>query len=194
MAEQKIDRPYTVEEYLAMELAEPEAKYEYVDGVLYNMTGGTIQHGLLISNALYWIKAGIREKGLPCKTFGGDVKVLVEEANAYLYPDVFVVCGKIDDRKHPNQAIRNPKLIVEVLSKSTQGYDHSQKFRLYRSNPDFEEYVMIDQEKALIESYYRISEDHWQISTIIGLDKSLELRSLELAIAMKDLYEDVLSQ
>ncbi len=192
MAEHKLNRQYTAEEYLQLELADPEAKYEYVDGQIYAMAGGTINHGLLISNALYWIREGIRKAGKPCKTFSGDVKVFIESTNSYLYPDVFVVCGEINDQNAPNQAIQNPKLIIEVLSKSTQKYDQVQKFRLYRANPSFEEYVMIDQEQALVESYRRIADDHWQIKTVIGLDKEIELASIGIILSMRELYEDVI--
>ncbi|MEZ4771880.1 MAG: Uma2 family endonuclease [Bacteroidia bacterium] len=193
MAEHKLNRSYSVEEYFDLESTDPKTKYEFVDGIIYAMAGGTIRHGLLISNVLYWVKDGLRKAGKPCKTFSGDVKVSVEHANSYLYPDVFVVCGKIDDEKNPNHAIKNPKLIIEVLSESTQNYDQTHKFRLYRSNPSFEEYIMIDQEQAIVESFVRISNDHWQIRTYIGLDKEIELSSIGISLRMQDIYEDVMS-
>jgi Uma2 family endonuclease len=191
MAEQNTKRQYSIEEYFEFEANDPSARYEYVDGFIYDMAGGSIRHGTLISNALYRIREGLQEDKQSCRGFSGDVKVAVEQAKAYLYPDVFVVCGEIDDQMHPNQAIRNPRLVIEVLSKSTQSFDQTQKFRLYRTNPDFAKYVMVDQEQAIVESYFRIEEDHWQISTYIGLDKEVELKSLDLKIRMRDLYENV---
>jgi len=193
MAEHKLNRTYSAEEYFALESADPNTKYEFVDGMIYAMAGGTIKHGLLISNMLYWVKDGIRKGKKPCKTFSGDVKVAIEQANSYLYPDVFVVCGEIDDENNPNQAIKNPKLIIEVLSESTQNYDQTHKFRLYRSNPSFEEYVMVDQEKAIVESFVRIADDQWQIRTFVGLDKEVEFKSIGVKVRVRDLYEDVLS-
>lgn len=193
MSDYQVDRIYTVEEYLALELSDPQRKYEYIDGQISSMAGGSIRHGLLISNAQYWIRNSLRNKNKSCKTFGGEVKVSISEANAYLYPDVFVVCGEIDDSDNPNQAVKNPILIIEILSKSTQQFDQSQKFRLYRSNPSFEEYVMVNQDEPIVESYYRLGEDHWQINTMIGLEKEIEFRSIGIKMKMSDLYEDILS-
>lgn len=192
MAEEQLNRTYSAEEYFQLELADPNTRYEFVDGMICDKTGGTIKHGLLISNTLYWIRERIRKDQKPCKTFSGDVKVAIEQANSYLYPDVFVVCGEIDDKTNPNQAIKNPKLIIEILSGSTQKYDQTHKFRLYRSNPSFEEYIMVDQDQAIVESFVRIADDQWQIRTFMGLDKVIEFKSIGIEIPMKDIYEDVL--
>jgi len=187
-----MNKTYSAEEYFQLESVDPATTYEFVDGAIQAMAGETIKHGLLISNTLYWVRDRIRKDKKPCKTFGGDVKIAIEQANSFLYPDVFVVCGEIDDAKNPNQAIKNPKLIIEVLSESTQQYDQTHKFRLYRSNPDFEEYVMIHQEQAIVESFVRMADDQWQIRTFLGLEEEVEFKSIGIRIRMKDLYEDVL--
>ncbi|MEO1382714.1 MAG: Uma2 family endonuclease [Bacteroidota bacterium] len=192
MAERKLDRIYTLEEYLQLEKAEPQTRYEYVDGMIYAMAGGTIKHGMLISNTLYWVRESLKQKGSTCKTFSGDVKVAIPSSNAYLRPDVFVVCGKIYDEENPNQAIKNPKLIIEVLSPSTQNYDQTHKFRLYRSLASVDEYVMIDQEKAIIESFVKTAEDQWLIRTFVGLAQTFELKSIGVQIRMQDIYQDVM--
>ena len=72
MAERKLDRIYTLEEYLQLEKAEPQTRYEYVDGMIYAMAGGTIKHGMLISNTLYWVRESLKQKGSTCKPFSGD--------------------------------------------------------------------------------------------------------------------------
>lgn len=193
MAEHKLDRSYTFSEYLQLEQADPQSKYEFVNGQIYAMAGGSIKHGLLISNTLYWIREAIRRNGKTCKTFSGEVKVAIDSANSYLYPDVFVVCGEIDDQNQPNRAISNPNIIIEVLSPSTQNYDQTHKFRLYRTIPTLESYLMVDQEQAIIESFNRMGDDQWRIQTFMGLDKEIELKAIGANIRMKDIYEDVLT-
>ncbi|MEL6132904.1 MAG: Uma2 family endonuclease [Bacteroidota bacterium] len=192
MAERKLDRIYTPQEYFQLENTEPHTRYEYVDGIIYAMAGGTINHGLLISNTLYWVRASLKQKGSSCKTFSGDVRVSIPSSNAYLHPDVFVVCGEIDDTDDPNLAIKNPQLVIEVLSPSTQNYDQTHKFRLYRTIASLEEYVMIDQERAIIESFVKTAEDQWLIRTFTGLDQTFELRSIGVQIRMQDIYQDVM--
>lgn len=194
MAEIPSEIPYSFEQYLQLEAADPQTKYELIEGKVYAMAGGTIQHGMIVSNLLFRIREGMHRQQLPCKAFGGDVKVFIDAAKAYVYPDLFVVCGEVDDSTHPGQAINNPKLIIEVLSPSTQPYDRTQKFRLYRTLPSFQEYVMVDQNQSLIESYFRLESNHWQIHTFMGLQSSLELASLGLSLRLQEVYEGVLEQ
>lgn len=186
MAELKLDRDYSREEYFQLEESDLQTRYEYVDGRIYAMAGGTIRHGMLISNTLYWVREELRKAGKSCKTFSGDVKVEISEVNSFLYPDVFVFCGKIEE-------LNEAELVIEVLSKSTQNYDQTHTFRLYRSLKSLKEYALIYQDQAIIESFTRISDDSWQIRNYLGLDKIYESASMGIQIPMQKIYEDVLS-
>ncbi len=123
--------------------------------------------------------------------FSSDAKVYVEKANAYVYPDLTVVCGDIERGKH-EESIANPILIVEVLSKSTVGYDRGHKFRKYRSLPSFKEYMLIDQDQPIVDTMYRHDATYWRMRSTIGLDKSVKLYSLDLEAPMAEIYKSVL--
>jgi Uma2 family endonuclease len=191
MGEHKPDRFYQHSEYLLLEQSDLDTRYEYVDGMIYAMAGGTISHGLIMSNTLFAIKDAIRGKENDCKTFGSDVKIAVEAANSFLYPDVFVVCDNIEDKTLKDQAISNPTMIVEVLSPSTQNYDQTKKFRLYRMIPSFREYVMIDQEQAIVEVFFRRDSGTWAIRTYQGLEGDIVLQSLGLQIPVSAIYDGI---
>lgn len=145
-------RHYSVAEYKALLLASAE-KLEYYDGQVLAMSGGTIQHGTLCSNWLFVLRKQLQ--GTSCRVFNSDVKVALAEYNTYVFPDLFVVCGPILTDAQDPDAISNPSLIVEVLSKSTAQYDQTTKFRKYRSLPSFQEYILVSQDEAVIETYFR---------------------------------------
>ncbi|MGB0521569.1 MAG: Uma2 family endonuclease [Flammeovirgaceae bacterium] len=188
MGELKLDQHYTISEYLDLE-QRFNSKYEYFNGKLYAMSEGTIYHGMLISNTLYAIRSALAIKKKNCFTFSSDVKVSIPSATSYLYPDVFVVCNAIKRDDQLEEAITNPILIIEVLSKSTQSYDQTKKFRLYRAIPTFKEYVLIDQEQATVEVFYKESESNWKIATIPRLESEVHLQSLGIRLKMADLYQ-----
>ena len=186
MGERKVES-YTIDEYLALE-QRTQLKHEFIDGQVYAMSGGTVNHGIISSNTLFAIQSALNQQKKNCLTLNSDVKVAVTQKNSYLYPDVFVVCGEIEKEK---EAIKNPTLIIEVLSKSTQGYDQTKKFRLYRTIPSFQEYVLIDQEQAIAEIFFRETESSWQIATIQGLENNITLTSLNISLKMADIYQHV---
>jgi len=118
--------------------------------------------------------------------FPSDQKIYIEDRNKIVYPDTCVVLGKTEI--YNNQAILNPTLIVEVASKSTEKYDRTGKFRLYQSLPSFTEYVLVNQEAAIVEVLYKMAENKWQLTSYIGLDKVVTLESLGVELKMSDIY------
>lgn len=191
MREHRLDRHYSISEFMDLEYSESEMKYEYINGNIYAMSGGTIKHGLISANTLFALRSALANGQKPCITFGSDVKVAISEANSYVYPDVFVVCGEMEQDQEIKEAITNPILIVEVLSKSTHNYDQNKKFRLYRTLSSFKEYIIIDQDQATVDVFYRERENSWQIATYAGLDRIIPLTSLGIEIAMASLYENI---
>ena len=190
MKAHKLQR-WTLEEYLQQEV-ETGVKYEYHDGEVYSMAGGTLNHGLLCGNSYSEIRNKLKEKGSNCKPFTSEIKVHVKKKNSYVYPDAMVICGDIElSEEHPH-AVTNPILIVEVLSKSTAEYDRGDKFHLYRQLRSFKEYVLIEQKKHVVDVHYKSpGSDLWRITRYEGLEQIIRLRSLGLEISMADLYFDI---
>lgn len=102
-----------------------------------------------------------------------------------------VVCGEIETSEADVDAVINPILVVEVLSKSTESYDRGDKFHKYRQLGSLKEYILINQAKVVVETFYKKEDNIWEISRVSGLDKSIEIKSLELKLKMSDLYTGV---
>jgi Uma2 family endonuclease len=120
----------------------------------------------------------------------GDVRIFIEQAASFVYPDGMVICGPIETAADDKNSVVNPLLVVEVLSKSTESYDRGDKFHKYCSLPSFREYVLIDQYKPVIDVLYREDAAYWKMSTTIGLDKSIYLNTLGSEIPLSDIYRD----
>jgi len=189
MYEKSMDN-HSVSEYLKID-NRSDTKNEYHNGLIVSLAGGTLNHGITGNNINTEINSLLKEKGLKCTSINGDVKVFVEKANSYVYPDGMVVCGEIETSEADENAVINPVLIIEVLSKSTESYDRGDKFHKYCSLHSFCEYVLIDQYKPVVDTLYRDNKSYWKMVTTIGLDKSIYLNSIQADIKMKDIYRNV---
>ncbi len=179
----------SLEEYLSIE-KESQQKYEFHNGFIYAMAGGTYNHRLICGNIFGEIRASLKKESLDCRAMNSEIKLHVASENSFLYPDAMVVCGEVSKSiKDPN-AVTNPKVVIEVLSKSTATYDRGDKFFMYRQIASLQEYVLIEQEKPQVEIYKREG-DLWQISRVTGLEHSLHLPSVQLEIPLVDIYEGV---
>lgn len=146
-APQRLAPPMTVEEYLAFEEAS-DVRHEYVDGYVYAMTGGSLRHNVITQNIARRLADAGRGR---CHVFTSDVKVRVGETKFY-YPDVLVVCGPVD---LDGVFVRNPCLIVEVLSKRTRAVDQREKVAAYRTIDSLAAYVTVEQSQRVVEWHYR---------------------------------------
>lgn len=150
------------------------------------MAGGTANHSIIGNN----IRRRLSEKldDTDRVVFDSDMALEMEEGNRYVYPDGMVVCG---DREYANESqaqIKNPILIVEVLSKGTKTYDRTDKFRYYRSVPSLKEYVIIYSDKPIVETFYRESDGLWRIGSASNLEDSIYLYSLKTEIPMVQIF------
>jgi Uma2 family endonuclease len=201
LKEQKL----TFEEYIKVE-QENNQKYEYHDGFIIAMAGGTMNHSRICKNITSKVDAILEKQGDKCEIFNSDTKLGFKDKKKYLYPDAMIVCGEIEDTENKNQALTNPKVIIEVLSKSTQGYDKEKKFLLYMLVPSLEYYVLIEQEEPKIYIYHRIKRDLvqneivqeksenkslWQFEVLTGIDKTLSFPTLDIHIPFADIYRKV---
>jgi len=177
----------TEEEYLASEARSP-IRHEYIGGGIHAMTGGSLRHNVITLNIASLLRAHLR--GSPCRTFINDAKLRVAKAGAYYYPDVMVTC----DPRHQSvgstdMVVESPRLVVEVLSPSTEGIDRREKLLAYRSLPSLQEYVLISQEEAKIEIHRRQGDIGWE-TVILTPGDPVELRSLELLADFPAVYEE----
>lgn len=155
------ERPATgqhmsVDEYLALDDQFPNLKYEYNDGVVRFMAGGSHEHDIIAFNA----RLALHQSFLngPCFAVGSDIRVQVEGSHACYYPDVTVSCN-VDDRRRGNKLIRSPHIIVEVLSPSTEDVDRNEKLRNDQATPTIWEIVLISQFAVYVEVYERDEDD-----------------------------------
>ena len=181
-------RTYTREEYLDFELASEE-RHEYVNGEIRLMTGGTPDHNDIASNLLVALK--LQLKGKPYRIFVTDQRLWIRDRNLYTYPDVMVIEKPLQLQTGRTDTVMNPCFIAEVLSKSTQDYDHGEKFSAYRTIDSFREYLLIDQYTIHIEHYVKTAANQWLLSEYDDPNTTLSLSAFEAQIEIVTLYENI---
>ncbi|MCU0537484.1 MAG: Uma2 family endonuclease [Hydrococcus sp. Prado102] len=181
-------KTYTLDEYRALEET-AEFKSEYHDGAIIPMSGGTINHNRIVRNLIRILDTALRQQ--PYEVFSSDLRLWVPPHRKGLYPDVMVIAGEPVLNEQRTDEILNPCLIVEVLSKSTSGYDRGDKFLYYRSIPQFQEYLLVSQSEYFIEHYVKTGENQWLLREYRGSDTQIELSSVGVTIVIRDLYEGV---
>ena len=175
----------SVEDYLELEERNPDVQYEYFDGSVYMMSGGSANHATTGGNVYALLKSLLR--GGPCRVYNSDIKVRVS-AHRYFHPDVTVTCDPRD--RGETTLLQSPRLIVEVLSLSTEAYDRGAKLQAYLACSPVEEYVLVNYRVMCIE-IYRKEQRRW-IYDAFGPDDDVELTSLTLHFRVRDAYEDVM--
>lgn len=173
----------TYDEYLAMERAS-DVKLEYLDGEVRAMSGGTTEHALLSANAVGILRDALRAR--PCNAFSSDLKIRIEASGRGVYADAAVICGKLERSPADHDAVVNPRVIVEVLSDSTEAYDRGEKFRHYRKLASLEEYVLVSQREPLVEVWRREGEA-WRPAEY-GPGEVVKLASIEAEVSVDELY------
>ena len=146
-------KKYSAKAYLDLEETATH-KSEFYDGVIYAMAGGSFNHDMISGNVYAALHEFARTGS--CIAFTSNMKLRIEAHNLYLYPDAMLIFGAPKFEKNRTDAVLNPLLLVEVLSKSTENYDRGKKFEYYRSLPTFQEYLLIDQERVYVEHYQRL--------------------------------------
>ena len=181
---------YTSDQYLALERA-ADYKSELVNGQIYAMSGASREHILIATNLIREISTQL--KGKPCETYGSDMRVMVSPTGTYTYPDITVACGDPSFEDGHVDTLLNPTVIIEVLSPSTEAYDRGEKFAHYRELASLSDYVLVSQDKALVEHFVRHPDDPdlWAFTAISGLDAVLQLPSIGCHVALSDIYDRV---
>ncbi|WP_107666594.1 Uma2 family endonuclease [Cyanothece sp. BG0011] len=179
---------YTPEEYLKLE-EESIEKHEYRNGEIVLMTGGTTNHNRLVLDFCTYLNFALREQ--TTEVFVGDVRLWIPRYRQYTYPDIMVVEGQPVYHPPGTTTITNPTVIVEVLSKSTQARDRGDKFRFYRSIPEFKEYILIDQYSVLVEHFVKTADHQWMLTESETKESQLSLDSVDFEISLEELYKRV---
>ncbi|HEX8000116.1 MAG TPA: Uma2 family endonuclease [Pyrinomonadaceae bacterium] len=179
----------TPEEYLAIE-RKAEYKSEYVDGVMYQMAGGSEAHNLITGNVVTELNVQLRDT--PCKVYPSDMKVREPGGRKFHYPDVSVVCGETQFADKKKDVILNPVLIVEVLSDSTAAYDRGKKFQSYQQIESLQEYVLIAQDEQVVEKFVRQADGSWRYTKVADMNESIAFSSVNCQLALRDIYAKVI--
>lgn len=176
-------------QYLAMERA-AVTKHELWEGEVFAMAGASLAHNLIVGN-LARALGNLLVDG-PCLVLTSDMKVHVPSSEGYVYPDLSVVCGEPEFVGDGQDVIANPRLVVEVLSDSTERFDRGDKFAGYRSLPSVIDYLLVAQTRARIEHYERQVDGNWLLREF-GPGARLRLRSVEGELDVDDIYRKVMS-
>jgi Uma2 family endonuclease len=176
----------TPAEYLDWE-EKQELRYEYLNGKVYAMTGGTMNHSQIAGNFITLLNIHLRSSS--CRVLNADAKVQIAASNDFVYPDVSVTC---DDRdKTATKFIAHPCLIVEVLSPSTAAYDRRDKFNLYRLSDSLQDYILVDTNKIEIDIYSKNDRGKWEILSYVAGD-IIELKSIDLTFPIEQVFENII--
>ncbi len=193
-------KKYTLEEYYELQDkintkgiihdGENIRSLDFWDGDIVFMAGGTRNHGKIGTNLTGSVWQAL--KGNKCQPFNSDTGLAIDEYKTTLHPDLFVVCGEEKISSFDKEAITNPTVIFEVLSKSTELYDRNAKFKKYKTLDSFKEYILVSQHKPLIETIYKQGDNLWSFHEAKGLNNELHIRSLDIFISLNEIYKTVI--
>jgi Uma2 family endonuclease len=177
----------TAEQYLHEEET-ADFKHEYQNGEVWAMAGATDNHVTIAMNLALLLKQHL--KNTPCRTYISDMKVQVEKADAFFYPDILVTCNPKDQANALYK--QHPVFIAEVLSPSTEAFDRGNKFNAYRQLDSLQTYWLIDTQAMRVDSFTRTQNDDWLLHSYIQADELVGIKGIDAKFLLKELYEDIL--
>jgi len=175
------------QDYLEFERSSP-IRHEYADGEIFAMSGGTMEHSAVAANVISELRSGLLGRG--CRVLTSDMRIKIPATGRYVYPDASVVCARPEFVDEKRDTLLNPRLIIEVLSDSTEAYDRGDKFAQYRSVASLEEYVLASQKEPKLEVFARQADGSW-VLRIYGPGERAVLASIECVIEVDRVYTDV---
>ena len=174
----------TPEEYLSFE-RKATTKHEYLNGQIMAMSGASFAHNFITLDTA--TQLNIQLMGGKCQVAASDMRVKVTQTNSYFYPDVVVFCGEPISEDNNFDTLLNPTVIIEVLSPSTETYDRGEKFENYKQIESLREYILVSQDKVLVEHYHR-QETEWLRREYKELDDMVPLRTIGCELRLQDIY------
>ena len=189
MADAAVAPHLSLDEYFALE-RESEERHEYLDGEVFAMGGASWTHGQLGGNLFF----ALRQR-LPAGCFlqSSDQRVLVSKTGLYTYPDLVALCEppRFQDATNPDTLL-NPRVIIEILSPSTEAYDRTTKFDHYRTIPSLREYLLVAQDERRVHRYLRQGEtSRWEFVELTG-DEILDIASVGVEVPLSEIYDGIL--
>lgn len=177
----------TPEQYLEIE-RKAEIKSEYYNGEMFAMAGTSFAHAILIGNVVWELRRQLQ--GGPCRPLSNDMRVFVPATGLFAYPDVVVFCGEPQLLDSHMDTLLNPKVLVEVLSPSTEAYDRGRKFEHYQSIESLQEYMLLAFDRIHVDLYTRQTDGRWLLTSVSREEDSISLQSLGCVLKMGELYRD----
>ena len=194
----KDEKLHSVSEYLEMERESAE-RHEYMDGEIFLMAGESDEHGDISVNLVASLHAQlkdtdcrVRTKDAKIKTGGFAQKIGQSTKGMFSYPDLVVICGEIEYHDKKKDIILNPKVIIEVLSSATEIFDRNDKFTRYKMfNEALTDYVLVSQDKPMVEHFIRDADNSWKMFTYIGLDKVCDIKSIKCRLKLSEIFDRI---
>jgi len=181
-------RHYTLEEYFALERV-GEARYEYWDGEIVCMSGGTPEHAIISGNL--YLSLGQQIAGRKCRAFTADMAIKTPIMPPYRYPDLSIVCGQPDyEFVEGIGTLTNPTLVIEVLSPGSESRDRNEKRTAYQALSSLQEYILVSQDAPHITHYLK-QNDQWSRNDCGDLQMTIELPSVGCRLSLVEVYEGV---
>lgn len=177
------------EDYLVFE-RESEFRHEYYRGEIFQMSGASREHNIIVFNLANQIGSQLRGKN--CEGYANDMRVHTSITGLYTYPDLVIVCGEPEFLDSEFDTLLNPIVLIEVLSPSTADYDRGKKFWHYQSIESLREYLLIAQDEMKIEHLIKQADGRWSVSEYASSDEKFELPSIEITLETSEIYEKVL--
>lgn len=176
------------QEYLSIERGAKE-KHEYFEGKIIAMAGASLAHNHIVANLVGETRDYLKNKS--CEILPSDIRISVPAYQSYMYPDATIICGAPELEDDKFDILKNPSVIFEALSPSTEDHDRGKKFFFYRQIPSLKEYILIDTTKYFVEVSRRQPDNSWLFEEISGEGASLHIAVIDYELPLKELYRNV---
>jgi Uma2 family endonuclease len=178
----------TEKDFLEFERESTE-KHQFIKGEVFAMSGASIPHNVIAINVTGEVINKL--KGKKCRPFGSDLRIYNPASSQYTYPDLSIICGKIETTDDKFDTVTNPTVLFEILSPSTRNYDLGSKFELYRQIPSLKNYVTIDSQAISVILWTKNDDKSWLMIEKKSLDESIFIESIDVLLKLSSIYEEV---
>jgi Uma2 family endonuclease len=176
------------QEYLALERASKE-KHEYFEGKVLAMAGASLAHNDIVANLIGEVRLLLKDR--PCRILPSDILVSIPSKESYMYPDAVIVCGKPEMEDDKFDTLKNPVVIFEILSPSTEDHDRGKKFFFYRQIPSFSEYILVDTTRRFVELSRRQEDGSWVFGVVSDPEGYVPIAAIKGRVSMDEIYRNV---
>ena len=180
-------KTFTESEYLELE-RNADFKSEYYNGETFAMAGASLIHNKIVSNLIFLFNQFLKDK--PCDVYPSDLRLQVEKSGLYTYPDITIVCGKTELLDNKFDTLKNPTILIEVLSDSTEKYDRGQKFSFYREIPSLKEYILVSSKTMKIEKFKRLEDGNY-LYIESNEHQPFPIDSINMNLNLEDVYNKI---